>query len=112
MAKKRRIKRVRVKRGNVVRRVASGTANQARALAQASKTLAGVQAPRKERMKIVLRNLFLFAILFILSAVIAGTSSDVVVQQSFWILAILTGFVAVALIIVVLVLLFMRKTRR
>ncbi|MEK6918072.1 MAG: hypothetical protein AABW51_03935 [Nanoarchaeota archaeon] len=105
MAKKRVRRRVRKPAGRTVR--------EARALAQAGRTIARVQeSPRRNRMKMVVKNLILFVVLSILSTVIASSSSDVVVQQSFWILAILTGFVAVALLIVVLVFLFMGRARR
>ncbi|MEK6945238.1 MAG: hypothetical protein AABW63_00400 [Nanoarchaeota archaeon] len=96
-----------------VRKSAGRTVREARALTQAGRTIAGAQeAPRRNRMRMVVKNLILFAVLFVLSTVIASSSSDVVVQQSFWILAILTGFVAVALLIVLLVFLFMGRAKR
>ena len=64
------------------------------------------------RINLVVKNLILFAILFILSVVIASLSASEMMDQLFWILAILTAFVAVALLIVLLIFLFMRAMKK
>jgi len=63
-------------------------------------------APKSRRISFVIKNLVLFAVLFVVSVVIASVSNNEIVEQLFWILAILTAFVAVALVIVLLVFIF------
>jgi len=67
---------------------------------------------KRDKIKIVLKNLLLFGILFVLSVVIATLSSNELIDQLFWILAILTAFVAVAFLIILLVFLFMKKIKK
>jgi len=79
------------------------------------KSVAATRSARplaKNRITMVVKNLILFAILFVLSVIIASVSTNEMVDQLFWILAILTGFVAVALLIVLLVFLFMRAMKK
>ncbi len=66
----------------------------------------------KIKVRIVLKNLMVFGILFVLSVIVAMASSNEVIDQLFWIVAILTAFVGVALIIVLLTLLFMRAMKK
>lgn len=68
--------------------------------------------PRSNRISIVLKNLVLFGVLFILSVAIGWVSANKIVDEVFYILAILTGFVAVAFIILLLILFFMRQIRK
>jgi len=70
------------------------------------------RVPAKNKLKIVVKNLVLFGILFVLSVVIASISSNELVDQLFWILAIITAFVAVAFLIVLLILVFMKQIRK
>lgn len=96
------------KRGT--RRRGSRSAKRASARPMAKRSLAGPRGSR--RINIVIKNLILFVVLFILSLVIAGVSTTPTVDQLFWILAILTGFISVALLIVLLIFLFMRVMRK
>lgn len=63
-------------------------------------------APRSIRIGRVVKNLVLFAVLFAVSVVVASISNNEIVDQLFWIVAILTAFVAVALLIVLLIFVF------
>ena len=67
---------------------------------------------RRNRIRIIIKNLILFGILFVLSVIIAMISSNEIVDQLFWILAILTAFVAVAFLIVLLTFWFMGSKKR
>lgn len=67
-------------------------------------------APR-DKIRVVLKNLITFGVLFILSVVIGIISTNKFIDQLFWIVAILTAFVAVAFLIVLLILFFMRQVR-
>ena len=67
---------------------------------------------RRNRIRIITKNLILFGILFVLSVIIAMISSNEIVDQLFWILAILTAFVAVAFLIVLLTFWFMGFKKR
>lgn len=71
-----------------------------------------VVAQKGDRISIVLKNLFLFGALFIISVVVAWISNNALVDQLFWILAILTAFVAVAFLIILLIFVFMRQIRK
>ena len=66
----------------------------------------------KGRVKVVIKNLILFAILFVISVVIASVSTSKIIIQLFSIIAILSGFVALALLIVLLVFLFTRAIKK
>jgi len=78
-----------------------------------SRLKSSMRAPiRKGRIGLVVKNLLLFAILFLISVVIATASRNEIVDQLFWIIAILTAFVAVALLIVLLIFVFMAKMKK
>lgn len=84
-------------------------------VARAVKAPAAVRRPgksRRDRISIVLKNLLLFGVLFILSIVIASVTSNETLEQLFYILAILTAFVAVAFLIILLVFVFMRQIKK
>ncbi len=93
---------------------------------RASKKVIAKRAPAKEtsrfsgiskkfikidRMKIVIKNLILFAILCILSVVIWGVSENELIDQLFLILAILTGVVFAAFLIILLIFLFLGRKK-
>jgi len=67
---------------------------------------------RSRRISKTLKNLVLFGVLFIISVAIASISNNELIEELFWILAILTGFVAVAFIIVLLILFFMKQIKK
>ena len=62
--------------------------------------------------KIVIKNLLLFIVLFLISVLIGALVSNPSLDQLFWILAILTGFVAVALLIIWLALIIVQATKK
>ena len=63
------------------------------------------------RVSIVLKNLVLFLILFVLTVVLGSLFKGEILDDVFWILAILTGFISAALLIVLLVLLFIKAIK-
>jgi len=67
---------------------------------------------RGDRIKVVARNLLLFGILFVISVAVALISKNAFVDQLFWIVAIITAFVAVALILVLLIVFFMKQMKK
>jgi hypothetical protein len=67
---------------------------------------------KKYRTAIVVKNLILFGALFLLSVVVALISNNEIIDQLFWILAILTGFVIAALLIVLLIFFFMKQIKK
>jgi hypothetical protein len=70
-------------------------------------------APEKRRVKLVLKNLILFLALFVISTIFLSLSTKETISYNlFLILTILMGFVSVALLIVLLILLFMRAIRK
>jgi hypothetical protein len=84
-----------------------------RVVGKVVKKSADKKAPvKRDKVAIVVRNLILFGILFILSVIIASISNNEFIDQLFWILAILTAFVAIAFLIVLLVFFFMRQIRK
>lgn len=62
--------------------------------------------------KIVVKNLLLFIVLFLISVLLGALVSSPSLDQLFWILAILTGFVAVALLIIWLALIIVKATKK
>lgn len=77
-----------------------------------SQTKSTTMSQKKNRMGLVVKNLITFAILFVLFLVLYYVTNDAVYENLFWILAVLTGFVGVAFLIVLLVLVFMRVFKR
>ncbi len=67
---------------------------------------------RRDKISIVLKNLVLFGILFIVSVAVASVTNNETLDTLFWILAILTAFVAVAFLIILLVFVFMRQIKK
>jgi len=68
--------------------------------------------PIKKRVRIVVKNLILFAILFVLSVALGMVNTSEIWDQLFWILAILTGFIAAAFLIILLIFVFMGSFNR
>ena len=64
------------------------------------------------KMKLVLRNLILFAVLSAVSLVLQDASGNVLMNQLFFLLGTLFGFVALAFLIVLLVLVFLRVLKK
>lgn len=62
--------------------------------------------------RIVAKNLLLFIVLFLISVLLGAIVSDTSLDQLFWILAILTGFVAVALLIIWFAIVIVQSTRK
>ena len=67
---------------------------------------------KRSGLRIVTKNFVLFLVLFALSVVFGLLTSNEVLDQLFWILAILTGFVAVAFLLVMLIMMFMKAFRK
>ena len=61
---------------------------------------------KKRKVKIILKNLILFAVLFVLSVILKNIFTDEILVNFFWILALVTGFITVAFVITYLVLFF------
>jgi len=59
-------------------------------------------------MRIVVKNFLFFLVLFIIAVVLGLVFSNEMLDNLFWILSILTGFVAVALLLIMLILFFVR----
>ncbi len=64
------------------------------------------------KIHLVVKNLLLFAVLFVVSIIIASVSGNEIIDQLFYILAILTAFVAVAFLIILLTFWFMRAMKK
>ena len=61
---------------------------------------------KKRKVKIILKNLILFAVLFVLSVILKNIFTDEILVNFFWILALVTGFITVAFVITYLVFFF------
>ena len=107
-AKKKVMKAVKSKPAKkTVRRAPRKVASKRASNPIAKRPIRRVAGPaRRDRISIVLKNLFLFGILFILSIAILWVSGNALISQLFYILAILTGFVAVAFLIILLIFFF------
>ena len=64
-----------------------------------------------KRVSLVLKNLVLFLVLFVLTVILGSLFKGEILDDVFWILAILTGFISAALLIVLLVLLFIKAIK-
>tara|TARA_Y100000034_G_scaffold45400_1_gene55826 strand:- start:7797 stop:8051 length:255 start_codon:yes stop_codon:yes gene_type:complete len=67
---------------------------------------------KKNKIGLVLKNLFLFIILFVLSLVLYNASSNELLSNLFWILALITGFVSLAFLIAWLVFIILRYSNK
>jgi len=68
------------------------------------------QIPAK--MNLALRKLILFAALFIISYILYGISSNELLSNVFWMLALITGFIALAFFIAWLVFIMIKVERK
>ena len=64
------------------------------------------------KLNLVLKNIFSFLILFIISFVLYTVSVKEIYQETFFIFSILFGFIVLAFVLVLLVLYFLRVLRR
>lgn len=70
------------------------------------------QIKKSNAMKVVVKNFSFFLILFVITVVLGFIFTNEMLDNLFWILSMLTGFVAVALLIVMLILFFVRAFNR
>jgi len=66
----------------------------------------------KRKIRLVLINLILFVILSVLSFGLKYIFNDEILVNFFWMVSLITGFVAVAFLIVYLILFFMKGFRK
>ena len=78
---------------------------------RSAKSTSGNQTGGRAK-KIVAKNLLLFIVLFLISVLLGILASSPSLDKLFWILAILTGFVAVALLIIWLALIIVQATKK
>lgn len=64
--------------------------------------------PSSSKIHVALKNLVVFAILFGLSLGIYHTSKSILWMNTFGILSLITGFIALAFVVVYLILIFMK----
>lgn len=62
----------------------------------------------KRKTSLILRNLIIFVILFVLTLGLSYVSSSEILTNLFWITALITGFVSVALVISYFIFLFFK----
>ncbi len=72
------------------------------------RTIPVKQITSRYNSKLALRDLILFALLSIISFILFTVSGNTLYQDTFYLLAILFGFIAVAFLIVFLVIIFAR----
>ena len=94
----------------VKKKVRKGKARRTVAKKSVSKTRKVVASKRKIRL--VLRNLILFAILSALSFGLYNVFNDKILVNFFWMVSLVSGFVAVAFLIVYLILIFMKGFKK
>jgi len=66
----------------------------------------------QNKIKIVLRNLIVFVVLTIISMLLYEISTEEIYVNLFWLLSVLFGFVAIALLIALLAILFIRVLKK
>lgn len=71
-----------------------------------------VKSSKDSSMKIVLKNFVFFLTLFIVAVILGFVFTNEMLNNLFWILSILTGFVAVALLLIMLILFFLRAFKK
>ena len=103
MAKKKVAKRAKVSKRPVKKVLAKTSAKVVSSLKSATGS---------RGLRIAVRNLILFAIIFVISIVIYSLVNDDVLNQFFLMMSFLSGFVAVAFLVVALVFLFLKIIRR
>lgn len=106
-AKKRKLKsKKKVKRAKPKRKV---KAKRSKPKRKAKKPVRRKSAPLKRKINLALTRFIFFAILFVLCLVLYSVSSGALWVNIFGTLAIIFGFVSIALLITLLILLFMKK---
>jgi hypothetical protein len=76
-------------------------------------SISALKSPvRANRIGIVVKNLVIFGALFLVSVIVAMLSSNELVDQLFWLLAMLTAFVGVACLVVLLIIFFMKAMKK
>jgi phosphoglycerol transferase MdoB-like AlkP superfamily enzyme len=66
----------------------------------------------KKKFNLVLKKLLLFVILFVLSLVLYSVSGKEIYENLFLLLAIVFGFVSIAFLIILLIFLFLKGTKK
>lgn len=66
----------------------------------------------KKKLSLVLRNMIMFLVLFVISFILYNVSGKEFYQDLFFVLSMVFGFVSIALLIVLLILLFMRMLKK
>ncbi|MBT96993.1 MAG: hypothetical protein QF567_02285 [Candidatus Pacearchaeota archaeon] len=69
-------------------------------------------SPKKNKVGLVLKNLVLSIVLFVLSLFLYNVSSNELLSNLFWILALITGFVSLAFLIAWLALIVLRYSNK
>lgn len=104
---KKTVKRAPVKRKAVKKKVTAKAAKPMR-----KKAVVNAQAPVRRKVGLVVRNLILFAILFVISLVLQALVKPELLKDLFWILALLTGAVGLLFLVILLIFLFMRAFKK
>lgn len=94
------VRKVKIKRSNIKKSVRKAVSTPKKVVAS------------KRKFDLVLKNLVLFAILFVVSIGLYNVFTDEILVSFFWILALITGFIAVAFLISYLILFFMKGFRK
>jgi len=105
MVKKKRIKKV-AKRKPVKKRIKK---SKVKRVVNKSKKLVG---SAKRKINLVLKNLVLFVVLSLISFALYSVSSNALFRNLFLLLVIVSGFVAVAFLIVFLIFLFLKVMKK
>jgi hypothetical protein len=95
------------RKGRKVSRKVSRTRTSSRVSSRVSSRSSGIIASTK-KFNLVISNLILFAIIFVVSLGLYYVSSNDFYANMFWMVALLTGFLSVAFLLVYLILLVMR----
>ncbi|MEK6926732.1 MAG: hypothetical protein AABW50_05645 [Nanoarchaeota archaeon] len=94
------------------KRVRSSGRSVKRVSRKSASNSADVSKKPRRGLKIALFNLILFAIIFVISIILYSVISDVVLNEFFLMISFLSGFIAVAFLIVTLIFVFLRMVRK
>lgn len=118
MAVKKAVKKKAVRKKKVVRKSASKKKVARKSVRRASQSRVSMNSgskivkPTGRRMNLVTRNLFLFIILGLISWVLSAVSGTAEYQQFFLFLTFILGAIALAFLVSLLVLVFLRVLRK
>ena len=70
------------------------------------------KSPRESKFRMVVRNLILFAVLFIISYMLFSVAGQEIYINLFFMLSLIFGFVALAFLIAFLIFLFLRILKK